>query len=94
MGPSLAWRFLAGKVGLGNGLIVGLTRGCLDHGCEITVDADVKQLLQEGGARHRRGGGDRRQAADDPRAQGRRAGDRRLRLGAGLHAEVFPRHAS
>src|SRR5437899_8521552 len=25
MGPALAWRFLAGKVGLGNGLIVGLT---------------------------------------------------------------------
>ena len=67
MGPSLAWRFLAGKVGLGNGLIVGLTRGCLDHGCEIRVNADVKHLLQEGGARHRRGGGDRRQAADDPR---------------------------
>lgn len=49
MGPSLAWRFIAGKVGLGNGLVVGLTRGCLDHGCEIMVNADVKHLLQDGG---------------------------------------------
>jgi 3-oxosteroid 1-dehydrogenase len=50
MGPSLAWRFIAGKVGLGNGLIVGLTRGCLDHGCEIRVNADVKHLVLEGGS--------------------------------------------
>ena len=54
-----------------------------------------REASAAGGRRgHRRGGGDRRQAADDPRAQGRRAGDRRLRLGAGLHAAIFPRHAS
>lgn len=47
LGPSLAWRVLAGKVGLGNGLIVGLTRGCLDHGCTILLDADVKRLTTD-----------------------------------------------
>lgn len=50
MGPQLAWRFLTGKVGLGNGLIVGLLRGCLDHGCEIRVKADVKHLLTDAGS--------------------------------------------
>jgi 3-oxosteroid 1-dehydrogenase len=49
MGPALAWRFLAGKVGLGNGLIVGLTRGCLDHGCRILLRAEAKHLILEGG---------------------------------------------
>lgn len=47
MGPALAWRVIAGKVGLGNGLIVGLTRGCLDHGCTILTDADVKRLTTD-----------------------------------------------
>ena len=49
MGHRLVWRFLMQKVGLGNGLIVGLLRGCLDHGCRIFTDADVKQLLVDGG---------------------------------------------
>src|SRR5205085_4170255 len=48
MGPALVWRVIAGKVGLGNGLIVGLTRGCLDHGCRVLMEADVKRLLTEG----------------------------------------------
>lgn len=48
LGPSLAWRVIAGKVGLGNGLIVGLTRGCLDHGIDIRLDADVKRLATGG----------------------------------------------
>jgi 3-oxosteroid 1-dehydrogenase len=50
LGPSLAWRVIAGKVGLGNGLIVGLTRGCLDAGVDIRLDADVKRLMTEGDA--------------------------------------------
>lgn len=50
LGPSLVWRVLAGKVGLGNGLIVGLVRGCLDHGCRILMDASVKRLVMEGDA--------------------------------------------
>ena len=49
MGHKLVWRFLAQKVGLGNGLIVGLLRGCQDHGCRIFTDADVKKLIVEGG---------------------------------------------
>ncbi len=49
LGPRLAWRVIAGKVGLGNGLIVGLARGCLDHGCRIELSAGVRRLLQEDG---------------------------------------------
>src|SRR5471030_992154 len=50
MAPQLAWRLIAGKVGLGNGLTVGLLRGCLDKGCRIVTDADVKHLLMDGGS--------------------------------------------
>lgn len=49
LGPSLAYRWLTASVGLGNGLTVGLVRGCLDHGCRILLDADVKRLLVDGG---------------------------------------------
>jgi 3-oxosteroid 1-dehydrogenase len=49
LGPSLVWRVLAGQVGLGNGLTVGMVRGCLDAGCRIEMDADVKRLLTDGG---------------------------------------------
>jgi 3-oxosteroid 1-dehydrogenase len=48
MGPALVWRMLAGQVGLGNGLTVGLVRGCLDKGCRIEMDAEVKHLLSDG----------------------------------------------
>ena len=48
MGPALVWRAIAGKVGLGNGLTVGLARGCLDHGCRLVLDAEVKHLTLEG----------------------------------------------
>ena len=47
LGPSLVWRVITGRVGLGNGLVVGLTRGCLDHGCTILLDADVKRLMSD-----------------------------------------------
>ena len=47
LGPSLVWRVIMGRVGLGNGLVVGLTRGCLDHGCSILLDADVKRLMSD-----------------------------------------------
>ena len=49
LGPQLFWRVIAGKVGLGNGLIVGLLKGCLDRGCTVLTDADVKRLLTEAG---------------------------------------------
>jgi len=45
LGPRLVWRVISGQVGMGNGLVVGLTRGCLDQGCRIFMDADVKRLL-------------------------------------------------
>src|SRR5436190_14829319 len=47
LGPRLVWRVIVGRVGLGNGLIVGLTRGCLDHGVDIRMNADVKRLVTE-----------------------------------------------
>lgn len=50
MGLALAWRVVAGKVGLGNGLVVGLLRGCLDKGCRILTDSDVKRLVMDGDA--------------------------------------------
>ena len=40
---------MSGRVGMGNGLVVGLVRGCLDQGCRILVDANVKRLLTDGG---------------------------------------------
>jgi 3-oxosteroid 1-dehydrogenase len=48
LGPSLAYRFVTGQVGMGNALTVGMTRGCLDQGCRILLDADVKRLLVDG----------------------------------------------
>ena len=48
--PSLVWRLMSGRVGMGNGLVVGLVRGCLDQGCRILVDANVKRLLTDAGA--------------------------------------------
>jgi 3-oxosteroid 1-dehydrogenase len=48
--PSLIWRLMLGHVGMGNGLVVGLLRGCLDQGCRIMADADVKRLLTDAGA--------------------------------------------
>lgn len=50
LGPRLVWRVLTGRVGMGNGLVVGLARGCLDQGCRILMDADVKHLLTDGTA--------------------------------------------
>lgn len=49
LGPSLVWRVAAGQVGLGNGLIVGLASGCLNHHCRILLNADVKRLVLDGG---------------------------------------------
>ncbi|MBS0222358.1 MAG: FAD-binding protein [Proteobacteria bacterium] len=48
LAPLLAWRAITGQVGLGSGLVVGLARGCLHHGCTIALDADVKRLVVEG----------------------------------------------
>jgi 3-oxosteroid 1-dehydrogenase len=45
--PTLVHRLLTRRVGMGNALIVGLLKGCLDHGCEIVAEADVRRLLTD-----------------------------------------------
>lgn len=47
MAPTLLWRLLTARVGAGNALIVGLTRGCLDKGCRIELEAPVSRLVME-----------------------------------------------
>ena len=48
MAPTLAWRLLTGQAGAGNGLVIGLARGCLDKGCRIELDAAVTRLAMDG----------------------------------------------
>jgi 3-oxosteroid 1-dehydrogenase len=48
LGPRLVARVIAGRVGLGNGLIVGLARGCLDRGVDIRLQAEARRLLTDG----------------------------------------------
>jgi 3-oxosteroid 1-dehydrogenase len=47
--PSLIWRLMSGQVGMGNALVVGLVRGCLDQDCHVIMDADVRCLLTDTG---------------------------------------------
>src|SRR5215813_13773345 len=49
--PTLAYRLLTRRVGMGNALIVGLLKGCLDHGCEIVAGARARRLLTDGDGR-------------------------------------------
>jgi 3-oxosteroid 1-dehydrogenase len=44
----LAWRWLTNSVGQGGALVVGLLKGCLDHGCRIEAGARVVELIQDG----------------------------------------------
>jgi len=46
--PQLLQRLLTGRVSMGNALIAGLVRGCIDHGCTIWTDAAVTELLTAG----------------------------------------------
>ena len=50
MAPVLLYRFLTRRVGMGNALVTGLVKGCLDHGCEIMAPARAERLLREEGA--------------------------------------------
>ena len=50
MAHTLAWRLLAGQAGAGNGLVIGLARGCLDKGCRILLETPVTRLVMEGDA--------------------------------------------
>jgi 3-oxosteroid 1-dehydrogenase len=49
MAPRLLWRMLTRQVGMGNALVVGLLKGCLDHGCEIRAETSAQRLITEGG---------------------------------------------
>lgn len=40
----LAWRLLTGRRAQGSALIVGLVRGCLDHGCRFELETRVSEL--------------------------------------------------
>jgi 3-oxosteroid 1-dehydrogenase len=53
MVPALLHRALTRRVGMGNALVVGLLRGCLDHGCEIMTDTTAERLLTDSGERGR-----------------------------------------
>ncbi len=53
MAPSLLHRLLTRRVGMGNALVVGLVKGCLDHGCEILAGTAAENLLTDGGERGR-----------------------------------------
>ena len=51
MAPALLNRFLTRRVGMGNALVVGLLKGCLDHGCEVIAEAPAERLLSDEGGR-------------------------------------------
>ncbi|HEY0918964.1 FAD-dependent oxidoreductase [Devosia sp.] len=47
--PRLVWRWLIGARGMGTALVVGLLKGCLDHGCRFELGARaVAPILIDG----------------------------------------------
>jgi 3-oxosteroid 1-dehydrogenase len=48
MAPTLLHRLATRRVGMGNALVTGLVRGCLDHGCTILAETAAQRLLTEG----------------------------------------------
>ncbi|MBM3597113.1 MAG: FAD-dependent oxidoreductase [Alphaproteobacteria bacterium] len=46
LGPRLIWRFLTRRVAMGNGLVTGLLKGCLDRGCHIVAEARARRLIE------------------------------------------------
>jgi 3-oxosteroid 1-dehydrogenase len=53
MAPSLFYRLLTRRVGMGNALVTGLLKGCLDRGCEIMAGTAAERLITEGDERGR-----------------------------------------
>ena len=51
MAPALLHRLVTRRVGMGNALVVGLLKGCLDSGCEILAEAPAERLLSDEGGR-------------------------------------------
>ncbi|HLY21925.1 MAG TPA: FAD-dependent oxidoreductase [bacterium] len=49
MAPTLMYRWLTRRVGMGNALVTGLVKGCLDHGVEIIAEARAHRLVTDGG---------------------------------------------
>jgi 3-oxosteroid 1-dehydrogenase len=49
MAPTLMYRWLTRRVGMGNALVTGLVKGCVDHGVEIVVEARAHRLVTDGG---------------------------------------------
>lgn len=47
MAPTLAYRLLTRRVGMGNALVTGLLRGCLDRGCEIMIGTAAERLVTD-----------------------------------------------
>jgi 3-oxosteroid 1-dehydrogenase len=47
MAPVLLYRLLTRRVGMGNALVTGLLRGCLDRGCEIMIGTAAERLLTD-----------------------------------------------
>jgi 3-oxosteroid 1-dehydrogenase len=51
LAPQLLWRWLTGRRAQGAALIIGLMKGCLDHGCRLSLDSRASGLiLDEKGA--------------------------------------------
>jgi 3-oxosteroid 1-dehydrogenase len=47
MMPTLAYRWLTRRVGMGNALATGLVKGCLNHGCEIVTEVRADWLVTD-----------------------------------------------
>lgn len=49
--PRILWRLVRGQRGMGAALVIGLTRGCIDNGCDFLTDARVTGLTtgEDGG---------------------------------------------
>jgi 3-oxosteroid 1-dehydrogenase len=47
LAPQLLYRLLTRRVGMGNALIVGLLKGCLDHGCELLAGTRAERLVAD-----------------------------------------------
>lgn len=47
MAPRLIWRWLTRSVGMGNALMTGLLKGCLDRGCTIMTGSRARRLIEE-----------------------------------------------
>jgi len=47
LSPELIHRLLTRRAGMGNALVVGLLKGCLDRGCEMLAEARAERLVTD-----------------------------------------------